>query len=164
MSTWEACKMVIVKIMFLSLWMIVYAPSIVFIIKHVEWCLIWGMWSFYVHTIIENYAEKKSQLFFHCGSFDHHDLQSLNDYMAFSFPFFDYSMEFSGRLVHRCKGVFQGLSNNILQAPKFLTIQLVNQKKMQLFNKCRACWSKEPHRKNDCGFFLQCSLLILWHF
>jgi hypothetical protein len=54
--------------------------------------------------IVENIAGKNSQSFSHCGSFDHLDLQSRNDY---TFDFFGLPTEKLGRwdlVIYRWKG------------------------------------------------------------
>ena len=38
-------------------------------------------------SLIENMVKKEPKLFDHCGSFDHLDLQSLNDYKFLFFCF-----------------------------------------------------------------------------
>ena len=48
---------------------------------------------------------------------------------------------------------FQYLPKGILQAPKFLKIQLVKQ--------LQSWWSKEPQRQNNCGSFFH-SFLLVW--
>jgi hypothetical protein len=70
-------------------------------------------------------CEKKPQSFSHCGSFDHPDLQSLNNCKLF-FLFHDSSFKLFGACNTPLERCFQDLSSGILKAPKFLKFELVN--------------------------------------
>ena len=66
------------------------------------------------------HGKKKLQLFSHCNSFDHLDLQSLNDYTILFFSFCDWKIKCFGACDTPLKIYFQNLSNNMLRAPKYL--------------------------------------------
>jgi hypothetical protein len=66
--------------------------------------------------------QKWSTLFSHFGSFDHPDLQSLDDYNFFS----DYNL--FGVCNIPLERYFQDLSNCILQVSKFQTYMFVDQR------------------------------------
>ena len=72
------------------------------------------------------HGEKEPQLVFHCGSFDHPDLQSHNDYKTY-FSFYDCRFKCLGACDIPLERYFQYLSNGTLQAPRYLKFQLVNQ-------------------------------------
>jgi hypothetical protein len=44
-----------------------------------------------LNSLVENMLKKEPWSFFHCGFFDHRDLQSLNEYI---FVFFVYQLKF----------------------------------------------------------------------
>ena len=52
-------------------------------------------------------CEKKPQSFSHCGSFDHPDLQSLNDYKKNYFHFATANLNVLGHVIYRWKGVMK---------------------------------------------------------
>ena len=74
------------------------------------------------------HGKNEPHSFVHCGSFDHHDLQSLNDYKFF-FCLTTAILKFWGHVTHHWKGILKTFSNGILKAPNFLEIQLVDPKK-----------------------------------
>jgi len=120
-----------------------------------------NVFELHVHPrLVENMVKKEPQLFVHCGSFDHPNLQSQNDYKIF---FFLLRLQFKvlGAYNTPLERYSQDLSNGISKASKFLKTQLVNRKKQNLssFNVYRSRWSKEPQWTNDCGSFLPCFLL-----
>ena len=63
------------------------------------------------------HGEKEKQSFSQCGSFDHPDLQSHNDYKIY-FLFYDCKIKCLGACDIPLDRWFQDLSNNMLQAPK----------------------------------------------
>ena len=98
-------------------------------------------WCYFRHTTSRNMAKKEPQLFSHCGSFDHLGMQPLNDYIIlFSILRLQNWMFWS--VWYTVGKVFSRNTN------------------VQLFNDCRAWWSKEPQWKNDCSSFLPCFLLM----
>jgi hypothetical protein len=52
------------------------------------------------------HCEKEPQSFSHCGSFDHPDLQLLNE-CIFLFSFAVANSNFLGHVIHRWKGIFK---------------------------------------------------------
>ena len=74
------------------------------------------------------HGKKEPQLFVHCGSFDHPDLQSLNDCRFLIFLFYNCNFSILGACNTPLERYFQDLSSGILKAPKFLKPQLENPK------------------------------------
>jgi hypothetical protein len=52
------------------------------------------------------HGKKEPQSFVHCGSFDHPDMQSLNDYKIFSFLFYDCNLKILGAMQYTIGKVF----------------------------------------------------------
>jgi len=57
-------------------------------------------------SVVENMV-KKPQLFSHCGSFDHPDLQLLNNCGFVIFGFTTAILKLWGHVIHRWKGIFK---------------------------------------------------------
>ena len=93
------------------------------------------------------HGEKEPRLFSRCGSFDHHDLQSYNDY-KFYFSICDCKSKCLGACDIPLEGYFRDLSNGRLQASKYLKCQLLSQEKQS-----RSCLAIEEHggQKNRNG-------------
>jgi hypothetical protein len=68
------------------------------------------------------HGKKEPQSFVHCGSFDHPDMQSLNDYKFFSFLFYDCNLEILGACNTPLVRYFQDLSRGIFKASKLLEL------------------------------------------
>ena len=79
------------------------------------------------HFTSRKHGKKESRSFSHCGSFDHPDLQSLNNY-KYVFGFYDCNFEILGVCNTPLERYFQDLPSGILKTPNFLKFQLVNQK------------------------------------
>ena len=95
--------------------------------------------SFASHTptnTSRKHGKKEPHTFSYCGSFDHPDLQSINEcifvFLVLRLQFWNYGGMPSGK----------------------------SKKKMQSFNDCKSWWSKEPQWENNCGSFLPCFLLV----
>ena len=86
---------------------------------------------------------KKPQSFSHCGSFDHPDLQSLNNYNL--------------KKIQACNILLEKSWNL-----KFQTFQLVDQKNKYSVD-CRTQWSKEPQWENECSSFPHIFVLVQAH-
>jgi hypothetical protein len=71
--------------------------------------------------------QKKTATIFHCGPYDHLDLQSLDNYI-FPFPFCNCNFWNLGACNTLLERYFQDISNGILQAPNFFLKKLVDQK------------------------------------
>ena len=108
------------------------------------------------------HGKKEPQSVCHCTSFDHPDLQSLNDCR-----FVHFVLRLHFKILRACitplERYFQDLSSGIFKTPKFLKFHLVNKTKtnMHSFSDCRSRWSKEPQWQNNCGSFLPCFLLVM---
>ena len=115
-----------------------------------------------IEHLRRKHGEKEPQSFSHWCSFDHPGLQSQNDYKV-CFSFCECKIESYRACDIPLERYSQDLSNDILQAPKYLKCQFASQEKqnLQLFSDCRAGWSKEPQWENDCVSFLPCFLLVL---
>ena len=76
---------------------------------------------------------KKTAVVFHCGSFDHHGLQSQSFILRLQNQMF-------GACDTQLERYFHDLHNDTLQDPKYLKYQLVRQEIffLQLFSDCRA--------------------------
>ena len=90
---------------------------------------------FYESDIITSrkHGKKELQSFSHCKSFDQPDLQSLNDYIYVFFGFTTAILKSEGACNTPLERYCQDLSSSILNAPKFLKFQLVNQKNKSTF-------------------------------
>ena len=108
------------------------------------------------------HGEKELQSFSHCGSFDHHGLQSLNDYKILFFILRLQKLMFWG-VWYTIGKVFSRRFQRYITSPKIPKVSVGKSRKtnMQLFSDCRAWWSKEPQWENDYGSFLPCFLLVL---
>ena len=108
----------------------------------------------YVSTCTSReHGTKEPQLFSHCSSFDHPDLQSLNNNI-FVFLVLRLQIEILVACNAPLERYFQDLYRSLLKDPKFLKFQLVNQKtNLHSFTDCRSGWSKEPQWENDCNSF-----------
>jgi hypothetical protein len=73
------------------------------------------------HPLVENMVKNEPQSFFLCGSFDHPDLQSLND-CIFVLWFYVCNFEILGACKTPLERCFQDLSSDILETPKFLKL------------------------------------------
>jgi len=83
-----------------------------------------------LHTS-RKHGKKEPQSFSHCGSFDHPDMQSLNDCIFFWFH--GYNFEILGTCNTPLERYFQDLSSGILKTPKILNFLLVNQENKNAF-------------------------------
>ena len=110
------------------------------------------------------HGKKEPQSFVQCGSFDHPDLHSLNDY---NFVFFGLPTEVLGiwgLLIYRWKGIENTFPTVHYMPPKFKNYSRKTQEEnMQSFSDCKWGWSKELQWTNNCGSFLPCFLLVEIH-
>jgi hypothetical protein len=77
--------------------------------------------------------QKRATNFSHCSSFDHPDVSSLDDYIFFFFCFATMIFNRFGACNIPLESYSQDLSNDISQARKFQTYQLVDQKSKYAF-------------------------------
>ena len=75
--------------------------------------------AFFNHFTSRKHGKKEPQLFYHCGSFDHHDLQSLNNCI---FAFTTAILKIWGHVIHRWKGIFKTYVT--VKSPQILKIPL----------------------------------------
>ena len=82
------------------------------------------------------HGKKEPQSFSHCGSFDHPDVQSLNDHRLLFF-------------------ILPLQKSNVLWAPKYLKYQLVSQEKQicSCLATAKHGGQKNHNGKNNCGSF-----------
>ena len=118
------------------------------------------------HNIVTSikHGKKKPQSFFHCGSFDHPDLQSHDDYknLFFILRFENLKFIFSWGMWYTIKKVFSRPFRRYITSPKIPKVS-VGRLRKQIYgflSNCRAWWSKEPQWENECGSFSPCFLLV----
>ena len=104
------------------------------------------------HITSRKHGEKEVQSFSHCGSFDHHDLQSHNDYKNL---FFILRLQISWGMWYI---VWYSIYYE-LKIPK-MVVGKSRKANIQLLSNCRVWWSKEPQWENNCGTFSDCFLLV----
>jgi hypothetical protein len=99
------------------------------------------------------HCKKESQTFVHCGSFDHPDLHSLNNYKFFVLFCFNNSKFGNSRafniLLERSRNY---LSNGVLHAPRKFKIKVVKQKTKM---RSRSVTADQGGQKNRNGKRLQ---------
>lgn len=118
-------------------------------------------------TLVENCAKKESQLISHCGSFDHHVMQSLNDYYYYFILFSYFNFKNLGACNIPLLRCFQDLFTGILYVPEFLKFQLVNHIYIYTYtcmyvmaSRMQSKLVKRTTMGNDCDFFLHSVLLV----
>jgi hypothetical protein len=95
-------------------------------------------------------CKKEPQLFFHCDSFDHPDLQSLNNCIFFFFllSFTTLIISFLGACNTPLERYLQNLFRGMLKTPNFLKFELVKKKKK---NCSRSTSANQCGQKNRNG-------------
>ena len=100
------------------------------------------------------HGKKESQLFSHCGSFDHHALQPLNNCMYVFLGLPIVTLIIMGIVIHRWKGL-ENTSPTVYHTPH--NTEFCNCKRkietLESFSDCRSGWSKGPQWENDYGSF-----------
>ena len=112
---------------------------------------------FDIVTTSRKHGKTKPQLFVHCGYFDHHDLQSLNDYIFLFFLFYECNFKILGACNTLLERYLQDISSGILKAPKFLKLQLVNPQKKN----CSHLASADHGAQKNCNE--QTTAVLLYH-
>jgi hypothetical protein len=64
-------------------------------------------WSKMVYNTSRKHGKKELQSFSHCGSFDHPNMQSLNDIKFVFLGFTIAILKFWGHVIHHWKGIFK---------------------------------------------------------
>jgi hypothetical protein len=131
--------------------------------------IIWWLLNNYAHlgrlnlNTSRKHCKKEPQSFFHCGSFDHLDLQSLKWLHIVFLGLPTYILWIMGLLKYRWKGLENTFPAVYYMPPLKKNCSCKTKKKiLQSFSDCRSRWSKEPQWKNNCSSFLQCFLLVKW--
>ena len=73
----------------------------------------------HVLTLLDNMAKKELQLFSHCGSFDHHALQSLNNcrFVFLNLP--TGTLDILGLVIYRWKGI-ENIFPMVYNTPQYI--------------------------------------------